>query len=293
MDCSANDDGHGRLRSQTYPFQPSVLLTENNLPSDRDAWLGNSIQGRGDSSPLRRTGRGTGVLSPLKELDFGFGSGMFLQKKRSHGGNGEGLRSSGSLSRMKIGRSSPTPTSCESGSSTSRSGSRVPRRRNHHHRKDAWGDEPITPPTTRQQRLVTSMFALVVVLGSIQIVALIVHPPRGSFTVDGLSGFAGRGINDDNRVRRRASGGVRDTFTDTPSIVSGGGGAVPSGGLRGGPLNNNGVPQYNEQGLSLSNPRAFEMVAADMGHLKDTVSEPRVSQTTLLSLFHPLRNNMQ
>lgn len=124
---------------------------------------------------------------------------------------------------------------------------------------------------TRQQRLVSSMFALVVVLGSIQIIALIVHPPRGrSVGVGGLSGVATTGRTvDGSSVRRRVTGGFQDKFLRTPSVSSAA--EASAGGLQARELNDNNIVLRPERGLSLSNPRAFEMVAADMGHLKDTV----------------------
>lgn len=285
-----SDDGRGRVRAETYPPRPSPCFPENKFQSDRDAWLTNAMSSGRSWSPSG------GVLSPLKKtFEYGFGGGLFLQKKRAHGGSGEALSSSGSWPRMKSTRTSPAPTSCESGGSatshseaTSRGTPRAPRRRHHHHRKGGgWGKEVGPLPTTRQQRLVTSMFVLVVVLGSIQIFALIVHPPTGrNFALGGLSGIAGSGggsgggggdnNNNSNGVRRRASGGFRDKLFGASSGGSdGSGGGVTqasAGGLRGGVLNNNESVQQQQHGLSLSNPRAFEMVAADMGNLKDTVS---------------------
>ncbi len=132
-------------------------------------------------------------------------------------------------------------------------------------------------PTTRQQRLVTSMFALVVILGSIQILALIVHPPGGgSFRVGGLSGIAGGGPGtaaavDGSDARRRVSGAFQDNFLRSSSAVVTNAVETSAGGLRAGAFNNNEITQRQES-LSLANPRAFEMIAADMGHLKNTVS---------------------
>ena len=267
MRSSDSDDGRGRVRAQTYPPRPSPRLSETNFQPDRDGWLGNAMDGHRGSWP-----------SPFKKRL----GGLFLQNKRSYGGSMEGLGSSGSWSNtMKFTRTSPTPTSCESGGSvSSRSGatprgtSRAPRRR---HRKGGWG-EGTAMPTTRQQRLVTSMFALVVILGSIQIIALILHPPAGgSFGVGGLSGIAGGGTAavttaDGSGARRRVSGGFQDKFLRSSSAVASSAADAPASGLRAGAFNNNEVVQRRDQGLSLSNPRAFEMVAADMGHLKDTVS---------------------
>lgn len=267
---SDSDNERGRVRAQTYPPRPSPRLSENSFQPDRDGWFVNALDSCRASSP-----------SPLKKkLGDGFGSGLFLQNKRAYGGSMEGLSSGGTTwSKVKSTRTSPTPTSCESGGSVSsrsgvtpRGGPRASRRR-HHHRKGAWGERGAPVQTTRQQRLVTSMFALVVILASIQIIALIVHPPReGSFGVGGLSGIAVAGgtAGDGSNVRRRATGGFQDKFLR----VSGASSNTESSadGLQARGFSNNDVAQRQEQRLSLSNPRAFEMVAADMGHLKDTVS---------------------
>lgn len=267
MPSDSDHEHHGRVRSQTYP-RPSSRLSENSFQPDQDGWLGNALDSRHANAP-----------SPLKgKPEFGFGSGLFLQHKRAYGGSMEGLSSSTSWSTMKFIRTSPAPTSCESGgsvssrSATPRGGPRASRRR-HHHRKGGWGEGGTPVQTSRQQRLVTSMFALVVILGSIQIIALIVHPPRGgSFGVGGFSGTAaGSGTADDSSVRRRVAGGFQDKFLRAPSVSSAAE-ASAGGGLQARAFNNNDIVQGHGQSLSLSNPRAFEMVAADMGHLKDTVS---------------------
>lgn len=266
---SDSDNESGRVRAQTYPPRPFPCLPDN-FPPGRGEWFVNAMDSCRTSSP-----------SPLKKkLGDGLGSGLFLQNKRAYGGSLEGLSSVGAnWSKIKSIRTTPTPTSCESGGSVSsrsgttpRGGQRVPRRR-HHHRKGGLGERGTPVQTTRQQRLVTSMFALVVVLGSIQIIALIVHPPRGgSFGVGGLSGIAAnRDMVDGNSVRRRVTGGFQDKFLRASSVSSAAE-ASGSGGLQARALNNNDPVQRQEQSLSLSNPRAFEMVAADMGHLKDTVS---------------------
>lgn len=264
---SDSDNESGRVRAQTYPPRPSPRLSDNNLP-DRE-WLGNAMDSCRTSSP-----------SPLKKkVEYGFGSGQFLQNKRAYGGSMEGLSSSGtSWSKMKFTRTSPTPTSYESGGSVSSRSGATPRggprgsRRRHHHRKGGWGEGGTPVQITRQQRLVTSMFALVIMLGSIQIIALIVRPPRGgSFGVGGLSGLAAAdGTADGSSVRRRVTGGFQDKFLRASSVSSATG--ASAGGLQARAFGNNDIAQRHEQGLSLSNPRAFEMVAADMGHLKDTVS---------------------
>eukprot|EP00752_Nemacystus_decipiens_P005528 g5000.t1 len=265
---SDSDNERGRVRAQTYPTRPSPRLSENIFQPDRDGWFGNAQDSCRTSSP-----------SPLKKkLRDGFGSGLFLQNKRAYGGSMEGLSSSGtSWSKVKSTRTSPAPTSCESGGSgssrsgvTPRGGPRASRRR-HHHRKGGWGERGAPVQTTRQQRLVTSMFALVVVLGSIQIIALIVHPPRGgSFGVGGLSGIAvAGGTGDGSHVRRRVTGGFQDKFLRASGVSSNA--ESSAGGLKAPEFDNN--AQRQEQGLSLSHPRAFEMVAADMGHLKDTVEK--------------------
>lgn len=306
----ASDDRRGRVRAETDPPRPSSHFSENIYQSNRDGWFDNhAMTSRRSSSPSTRA-----VLSPLKKtLEYSFGGGSFLQKnKRAHGGScREALSSSGSWPKIKPTRKPPVPTCYESGgSATSHSEEapsgtpHAPRRRHHHHhhRKGVWGKEARPLPTTRQQRLVTSMFVLVVVLGSIQIIALFVHPQTGrSFALGGLTGVAvsggagGAGIdegsslgnnNRNNGVRRRASGGgFRDKFFGTASDgIDGDIGAAATQasarGLRGGVFNNNNnneVVQQNQHSLSLSNPRAFEMVAADMGHLKDTVSHHQSS----------------
>ena len=265
---SDSDNERGRVRAQTYPPRPSPHLSENSFQPDQDGWFVNALDScrTSSSSPLK------------KKLGGGFGSGLFLQNKHAYGGSMEGLSSSGtSWSKMRSTRTSPAPTSCESGGSgssrsgvASRGGPRTSRRR-HHHRKGGWGERGAPVQTTRQQRLVTSMFALVIVLGSIQIIALIVHPPRGgSFGVGGLSGIAvARGTGDGSNVRRRVTGGFQDTFLSASGVSSNT--ESSAGGLQARGFNND-ATQRQEQSLSLSNPRAFEMVAADMGQLKDTVS---------------------
>lgn len=254
---SGSDGGRGRVRSQTYPPRPSQHRSESSFQSDRGSWFGNAVEGRRNSSPPRLSNNV--VVSPLRRLEYGFGSGMFLQK-RTNGGDEEG--SSRSWSTAKLTRTPATPSSCESGgSASSQSGDlpRAPRRR--HYRKGGWGKEAAPPTTSRQQRLVSCMIALVVFLGSIQIIALIVHPPRGtSFAVGGLGRATSASINSNSRFVRESAGGGKVLHVD---------------GLRGGVSNNKeaAAQQQQHHGLSLSNPRAFELVTADMGHLKDTVSE--------------------
>lgn len=277
----SSEDGLGRVRAQTYPPRPSPRLSESNLPPDRDGWLNNAMDGHRNSWPY-----------PFKKkLEGGFGSGLFLQNKRSHGSSMEGLGSGGSWSTVKFTRTSPTPTSCESGGSASSRSGTTPRGtpralRRRHHRKGGWA-EGTTLPTTRQQRLVTSMFALVVILGSIQIIALIVHPPAGgSFRVGGLSGIAGgrpgtSAAVDGSDARRRVSGAFQDNFLRSSSAVVSNPAEASAGGLRAGAFNNKEIVQRQDQSLSLANPRAFEMIAADMGHLKNTVS--RNANNTVLA----------
>jgi len=279
----SSEDGRGRVRAQTYPPRPSPRLSETNLQPDREGWLNNAMNGHRNSWPY-----------PFKKkLGAGFGSGLFLHNKRSCGGGSiEGLGSSGSWSTKKFTRTSPTPTSCESGGSASSRSGTTPRGtpralRRRYHRKGGWA-EGTALPTTRQQRLVTSMFALVVILGSIQILALIVHPPGGGgFGVSSLSGIGrgGPGIAASvggSGARRRVSGAFQDNFLRSPSAVVSNAAAASAGGLRAGTFNNNEITQRQDQTLSLANPRAFEMVAADMGHLKNTVSRNAIKWRALL-----------
>lgn len=94
----------------------------------------------------------------------------------------------------------------------------------------------------------------------------------------GLSGVAvpsGGTAGDGSNVRRLVTRGFQDKLFRASSINSATEASAGDGGVQaGGGFNNNdaAAQQRQEQGLSLSNPRAFEMVAADMGHLKDTVS---------------------
>ena len=277
---SDSDDELGRGRSATYPPRPSRRASEYSI--DRDDWCPKGLESRRHTSPLGLSqGKRRSSSSLLKKPDCLVGRSL---KKKWHSRGEERGNTSSSWS-TKAKYTSPIPTSCESASGTSRSGggggggltSRGARRR---YRK-GWEDSYSTP--TRQQRLVTAMFGLVVVLASIQIIALVVHPPRedilnatGGLGLAGIAGAGGDGggggggaAGNGNGVRRRTvSGGLRDTFTRSGGDNSNGGGRR-SGGDEG--FNGGGI-QLQEQGLSLSNPRAFEMVAADMGHLKDTVS---------------------
>lgn len=139
------------------------------------------------------------------------------------------------------------------------------------------------PSPTRQQRFVTAMFGLIVVLASMQIIALVAHSPSdknspGIVSSNGVATPTDRVDSTDSGVRRIASGRMEDQSLRGSSGVASNGGAAPGGvvgvvpalngnGHRGG--DSSGRAKHN--GLSMANPRAFEMVSADMGHLKDKV----------------------
>ena len=279
----SDPDELGRGRSATYPPRPSRRSSEYSL--DRDDWCPKGLESRRHTSPLGLF-HGKRSSSLLKKPEFG--TTRSLKKKwtpsSSSRGGDKGSNGGGSSTSWGKGKlTSPVPTSCESASGTSRSGvaQRGPRRR---YRK-GWEEggfysSPSAPPT-RQQRLVTAMFGLVVVLASIQIIALVVHPPREERFATGFTasiagpedGGGGGGGGSGNGVRRRTvggGGGLRDTFASRSS----GDNSKRRGDNNNisGEWVNGGGGSQQQQGLSLSNPRAFEMVAADMGHLKDTVS---------------------
>lgn len=255
---SDSDNGvHGRGRAATFPPRVGRRASENHL--ERDDWYGKSLKGRRNTSPVGM-GRDRRFSLLLKKPD----SRHALQKKAARG--------DGTSPTWRKG--SPIGNSYESGSGTSRSGGgaegvSTPRWARRRHRK-GWED---AGPATRQQRFVTAMFVLVVVFASIQIIGLILHPPsEGKYPMRGHAvdlDAAGHVDSAGSGIRRRTDG-LRKTFLRSGggdggrSIATGDG--LDTGGRE--ILDRGGQPQ----GLSLSNPRAFEMVAADMGHLKDTVS---------------------
>lgn len=216
----------------------------------------------------------------------------------------------------------------ESGSMTSLSGGSVgdgdgtlePRwtrsRRQHHRRKGLEEDVNNAPnhPVRRQQhrRILSAVIGLaVMLLASGQImVSLVVHPPPREGAVSTATSNI-QAISSDNNVasvetvggatgvfRRRTadgvqvspflrSGGMKSNRNNNPSVVGKDARVtVPTNG--GSAVYRGGAADQHHQGLSLSSPRAFEMVAADMGHLKDTVrgKEPYywLNPTVLISV---------
>lgn len=257
---SDSDDDQGRVRAATYPPRPARAFSHHRV--GRDEWCAKSLDGHRNTPPVELGGdkKIFSLLKLKKPVNK-----IVLNRKAA--------RSEG-ISGWSTKKGFVTPTSCESGSATSRSGatSRGPRRR---HRK-GWEDVAAAP--TRQQRLVTAMFALVIVLASVQIIALVVHPPgEDKYRTRGLAasgqaatlGGAGGGVDGmGDGILKRTTGGFRANFLRS-SGDGGGNVLAPVARDVGGRAFSGGEQQH---GLSLSNPRAFEMVAADMGNLKDTVS---------------------
>lgn len=260
---SDSDDGQGRVRAATYPRRPSRRPFDHQpLTNRREKGVLRDLPGCCNTSPAHGdlNKRNPVVLSNA-------GSRTFLQKKKWRG-DGEG-----GVWAMTTRIISPTPTSYESGSGTSRSDAAWRGLRQRRHK--AWED---AGSPTRQQRLFSAVFGLVVFLASVQIISLITHPPRESqYSKSGLSvngnahgDSAGEEVNEVGSIaRRRTPGGGRGAFLRAASDDNRWVATTP---LRGGVGREfNGVEQH--QGLSLSSPRAFEMVAADMGNLKDSVGQ--------------------
>lgn len=252
---SDSDGAYGRMRAATFP-SPRRDEAER---SDQDDWGAPDDLKWHDMPPtfgydkkspsLIRKSRSTHVLKSVH--------------KNEHGGVDLSAKSS--------------PRSRDDSSATATSPSPGGNRRRG--RKGSRDEAPLT----RQQRLVSVMFGLVLVLASAQILTLVVHVPRDhqKSQRQGQSNSAetilrGSGKLENRRIipsgyrnlnlrGNKEQGGVMKGEEITVAVVTGKGPRGIGGSERRSRAG-------NQEGLSLTSPRAFEMVAADMGNLKDTVS---------------------
>lgn len=323
---SAINGAQGRRRAATYPPR-----ARNSDASDPDGDMmpgGRRVEGHGDANRGRlaeegRSGHGRRHTSPSLCCERERSASLakrytrtdyklsFLSPHKNSRGN-DNRRSSTSL--PSFGYKEVGGGIGDTGTSgSSREAGRESRRRSRRSATPGVGlsgsgfRDDVPSPAAKQQTLVKVMFGLAIVLTSMQILTLVVHPPReitggiaardrlhvaatSGMTLNSVVGVAGP--SDNNRRMTSGAGsyggnlllrGAAETRHRAESLVlqdreqqrgtavsrdfveeQERGAARSSGGDRYG---------VGAQGdvFSLTNPRAFEMVTADMGNLKDTV----------------------